>query len=81
MCALPPFAKWSEILVYQSFRHDICYLVTMVMNKSLTKKELVMNTLMVKTMTIKTLTMIKIWAMSTFTMEGLMMKTSRMANQ
>ena len=49
MCALPPFAKWSEILVYQSFRHNICFLVTMMMTKSLTIKELVMNTLIVKT--------------------------------
>ena len=49
MCAPPAFAKWSEILVYQSFRHNICFLVTMMMTKSLTIKELVMNTLMVKT--------------------------------
>ena len=49
MCAPPPFAKWSEILVYQSFRHNICFLVTMMMTKSVTIKELVMNTLMVKT--------------------------------
>ena len=49
MCAPPAFAKWSEILVYQSFRHNICFLVTMMMTKSLTIKELVMNTLIVKT--------------------------------
>ena len=40
-----------------------------------------MNKLMAKTMTIKKLLVIMIWAMATFTMEGLMMKTSRMANQ
>ena len=49
MCAPPAFAKWSEILVYQSFRHNICFLVTMMMTKSVTIKELVMYTLMVKT--------------------------------
>ena len=49
MCAPPPFAKWSEILVYQSFRNNICDLATMMMTKSLTIKELVMNTVIVKT--------------------------------
>ena len=46
MCAPPAFAKWSEILVYQSFRNNICYLATMMMTKSITIKELVMNKLM-----------------------------------
>ena len=49
MCAPPAFAKWSEILVYQSFRHNICFLVTMMMTKSFTIRELVMNTMIEKT--------------------------------